>query len=61
MTEAKEKYQVGDTILVVKGDILGPVQLVGFAEEKEVLVRRLARSRDYGPERKARTNETSIT
>jgi DNA (cytosine-5)-methyltransferase 1 len=57
MEEAEEKLKVGDTILVLKDDILEPVHLVDFAND-QVLVRRLPRrSRDYGPLQSGRPNE----
>ncbi|KAI9787643.1 MAG: DNA methyltransferase Dim-2 [Geoglossum umbratile] len=57
MEEAKEKYRVGDTVLILKDNILEPVHLVGFATD-QVLVRRLPRrGRDYRPLQSGRPNE----
>ncbi|KAH0562094.1 hypothetical protein GP486_003210 [Trichoglossum hirsutum] len=57
MEEAKEKYQIGDTVLILEGRILEPVQLVAFEGDK-VFVRRFPRrSRDYRLEQKSRPNE----
>ncbi|KAH0538515.1 hypothetical protein FGG08_004902 [Glutinoglossum americanum] len=59
MEGAKEKYQVGDTVLILSDNILEPVQLVRFEDDKgQVLVRRLSRrGRDYQPAQNSRPNE----